>query len=179
MVMKKPLFVVVVLLLALPLGLVQGQDENDGAERLVVEWFDRWNALDGTDEATGRVVDLYHADAMHQVGPSARQIGPVVYNGHDAIRKMTSDFATSRKDLTFRIQTVTAREASADLLHVAEGPWGGIGVAVEFVAVYSEQETDKRFMHPGAMFVQILDGKIRRARTYMGQGERAEIAPLQ
>ena len=147
------------------------------AEQIVLDWFERWNALDGSDEATEHVVGLYRSDAMHQVGPNPRQIGPVVFDGAAAIRKMTADFARDHTDLTYRIQTVTANEQSTDLLHVAEGPWSGLGVAVEFVAVYTEKASGTRFMHPGAIFFQIQDGKIRRARTYLGHRELTPIVP--
>ena len=157
-------------------GLMYGQEAGASeAEQVVLEWFERWNDMDGSVDATDRVVALYRPDAIHQVGPNPRQIGPVVFDGVDAIRKMTSDFARDHTELTYRIQTVTANERSADLLHLSDGPWGGQGVAVEFVAVYTETESSTRFMHPGAMFFQIQDGRIRKVRTYLGHRELTPI----
>ena len=46
-------------------------------EAVVQEWFARWNALDGSDGSVQRLLDLYQANAMHEVGPNTKQIGPV------------------------------------------------------------------------------------------------------
>jgi ketosteroid isomerase-like protein len=77
----------------------------------------------------------------------------------------------------YRLETETARETTAQLFHVTAGPWGGPAVAVQIVAVYTDHASQKRYATPGAAFFQLSDGKIRRARVYLGDGERAEIEP--
>lgn len=156
----------------------QQQKQPLKPEEVVEEWFKRWNALDGSEEATSRLVELYLPDAIHQVGPSTKQIGSVVFEGHDAIRKMANDFAQTNADIKFRIEIITANEKSVEMLHTGAGPWGGTGIAVEYVGVYTVRETKKRFTYPGAAFFQILDGKIRRSRLYMARDELGEIREL-
>src|SRR5688572_24439057 len=65
--------------------------END-VEKMVDQWFIRLNALDDwfismdgkeqPDAVVDRFVELYGPAALHQVSPSAEQVGPVVYSGH-------------------------------------------------------------------------------------------------
>src|SRR5262245_43718623 len=65
-------------------------------ESLVDQWFIRLNALDDwfisydgkeeTDAVVNRFVDLYNADAYHEVQPSENQLGPVVFHGQEGIR---------------------------------------------------------------------------------------------
>jgi hypothetical protein len=72
-------------------------------EELADEWFTRLNELDdwyisfdGKEEngpVVDRFVELYSADAYHQVGPSENQIGSVVYRGPAAIRKWADEFS--------------------------------------------------------------------------------------
>src|SRR5215471_7819681 len=65
------------------------------AEQVVRDWFERWNALDGSDKATDHLLELYRPDATHQTSPAEKQMGAVVYEGRDQIRKMISDFAAA------------------------------------------------------------------------------------
>ena len=77
----------------------------------------------------------------------------------------------------FRIETVTANEQSVKLFYVAAGPWGGPAVGVQYVGAYTDRQTKKRFMYPGAAFFHIKDGKILYARFYSTRDEVAEIRP--
>jgi hypothetical protein len=48
-------------------------------------------------------------------------------------------------------------------------------VAVQIIATYTDAATRTRYAAPGAVFFQLENGKIRRARLYLGEGERAEV----
>ena len=146
------------------------------APQIVEEWFIRWNALDGTQEAVNRLLELYGPDALLMTGPSQRQIGTAVYEGRDAIRKMADDFVKAHSQIAFHIEYTTANGASKQLFHAADGPWGGIGIAVEYVGAYTVRESSKRYMYPGAAFFQIQNGKIRRLRLYIAAAEMAEVS---
>jgi hypothetical protein len=152
-------------------------DGTAGAESLVRTWFDRWNALDGTDASLDAWVTLYHPDALHTTGPASHQKGTVTFSGHDGLRALARMTLEATERPAYRIEIETAREQSALLFHSAPGPWGGPSVAVQFAAVYTLKETGVRSMTPGAAFFQILDGRIRRARIYLAADERAEIEP--
>src|SRR5438093_11936889 len=88
-------------------------------EDVVHQWFERWNKLDGSEEATNRLLELYRPDAFHQIGPNEKQLGEVRFEGQEKIRKMIDDFAKANKAITFRIQAVTANEKAVELIHVA------------------------------------------------------------
>jgi hypothetical protein len=106
--------VLVLALIAYP-GLIDGQTPAPSKaaiikpEELANEWFIRLNQLDdwyisydGKEEnqnVVNRFLELYAEDAFHQVGPSATQIGPVIFHGKEAIRKWADDF--SRKSTQF------------------------------------------------------------------------------
>ena len=147
-----------------------------GEDEVVSAWFERMNALDGSEESLDALVALYQPDALHITGPESHQLGTVTFAGHDNIRKMARDFAATYESPRFRIEVVTAREQSMSLFHRADGPWGGAGVAVEYVTAYTRREDGARVMVPGAAFFQLVDGKIRRARFYVATGE---IAPVE
>ena len=147
-----------------------------GEDEVVSEWFESMNALDGSEASLDALVALYHPDALHITGPESHQLGSVTFAGHDNIRKMARDFAATYESPRFRIEVATAREKSMRLFHRADGPWGGTGVAVEYVAAYTRREDGARVMVPGAAFFQLADGKIRRARFYVATGE---IAPVE
>ena len=85
--------------------------------------------------------------------------------------------AATQERLTYRIETETANEQTAELLHVADGPWKGASIAIQLVAVYSDREGGRRWVVPAAGFFQLADGKIRRARIYYAEGEKAEVEP--
>jgi ketosteroid isomerase-like protein len=144
-------------------------------EEIVRQWFERWNRLDGSAEATAKFLELYRPDAFHQTGPNEKQLGEVRFEGHEKIRKMADDFGKANKDISFRIQAVTANEKAVELIHVAEGPWGGPSVAVQYGAAYTSRKDNRRWMYPGAAFFQIEDGKIRGVRLYMARDETMEV----
>src|SRR5262245_22555763 len=146
-------------------------------QSVVEEWFRRWNALDGSEASIQRFVDLYDANAVHQTTPSEKQIGPVFLEAREGIRKLAEDFSKANTEAAFRIETVTANEKSEQLFYVANGPWQGPGVAVQFVGAYTVRATKKRFFYPGAAFFHIKDGKILRARIYSARDELAEVQP--
>jgi ketosteroid isomerase-like protein len=162
-------------LVLLATGAATAQTPQTKPEDIVRQWFERWNRLDGSPEATNRLLELYRPDAFHQTGPTEKQIGEVRFEGHDKIRKMIDDFAKANKDISFRIQAVTANEKAAELIHVADGPWGGASVAVQYGAAFTARKDNRRWMYPGAAFFQIQDGKIRGARFYMARDEMMEV----
>jgi hypothetical protein len=163
-------------------------------EQSVRAWVQRWNAL-GSDNAKAidELLALYAPDALHITGPLPHQRGTATYRGHDGIRVLAARIAASRQGLTYRIETETANEKTAELLHVAAGPWKGPSVAVQIVAAYTDRDTStalgaggpsttlrtggKRWVVPGAAFFQLVDGKIRRARIYYADAEKAEVEP--
>jgi hypothetical protein len=155
-------------------------------EKLVDQWFIRLNALDDwyisydgkeeTDAVVDRFVDLYDADAFHQVGPNENQIGPVVFHGRDGIKKWATDFAKKHVGLGYRIDFITRNEKSIQPVYTIKPAFGGIGAAAEFTAVYTNREDRKRIIIPGSAFFLFNEaGKILRVRLYMLKDETAEI----
>jgi hypothetical protein len=158
------------------------------ADRLVDEWFNRVNALDDwyismvgkeqTEEVVDRVVDLYAADAMHFVGPNEKQIGGATFSGKDGISKWADDVARNCRDVAWRLVSRTFDEKTTSL-SVTQAPWGGLSVAAELTFSYTDRDTNRRFMVPGAIFIDFKqDGKIRRLRLYLVRDERQEIFPF-
>jgi hypothetical protein len=141
------------------------------AQDLVREWFRRWNALDGTQETIKRFVELYQPDAIHQTEPSEKQIGPVYYEGHDAVRKMVSDFTNTAEQIAFAIEKVSAGTKSVELFFMSEGPWNGPAVGVQYIGTYTDRNTKKRHSFPGFAVFHIENGKIRYARFYTTRDE--------
>ena len=145
------------------------------AQEIVREWFRRWNALDGSDAATARLIDLYLPRAIHQTEPSARQIGPVYYEGHEAIRKLAADFTKAAEQSAFAIDKTTAGPSQAEMFFMSEGPWGGPGIGVQYTGRYIDRTTKQRRSFPGFAVFHIENGKIRYARFYTTRDEnRAE-----
>ena len=144
-------------------------------EALVRRWVERWNALSAAPESLDAFVALYAADALHIAGPTADQRGTATYRGHAGIRTMAARVATEQDRRTYRLESETARETTALLFHQTTGPWGGPAVAVQIIAAYTDRATAKRYATPGAVFFQLAGGTIRRARVYLGEGERAEV----
>jgi SnoaL-like domain len=182
-------FVIVCLCATEAIGLAQAKQASPGAgtkkpgaspaeraavnspQALVREWFRRWNALDGTEEATKRLVDLYRPDAIHQTGPSERQIGPVYYEGHEAIRKLASDFVRTAEQIAFAIEKTPAGGKGVELFFVSDGPWDGPAVGVQYLSAYTDRKTKKRHAFPGFAVFHIEKGKIRYARFYTTREE--------
>ena len=144
-------------------------------EAVVRLWIDRWNALGAAPESLDAFVALYATDALHIAGPTADQRGTATYRGHAGIRTMAARVAAEQDRRTYRLESETARETTALLFHQTNGPWGGPAVAVQIIAAYTARATAKRYATPGAVFFQLAGGTIRRARVYLGEGERAEV----
>lgn len=142
---------------------------------LVRQWIERLNALSDAPATVEAFVALYAADALHITGPTPDQRGTATYRGHAGIRVLAVRIAAGEQRRVYRLDTETARESTASLVHETNGPWGGPAAAVQIVATYTDPATKKRYAAPGAVFFQIEGGKIRRARVYMGDGERAEV----
>jgi SnoaL-like domain len=144
-------------------------------EQVVRQWFDRWNSIGSGPEAIDALVALYEPTALHITGPSKDQRGTATYRGPEGLRVLFNRIAASEERLAYRIESETAREETVQLMHTANGPWGGPAVGVQIVAVFTDKESKKRYSTPGAAFFQIANGKIRRARIYLADGERAEV----
>ena len=157
-------------------------------------WVQRWNALGGDNaKAIDELLALYAPEALHITGPLPHQRGTATYRGHDGIRVLASRIAASQHTMTYRIETETANEETAELLHVAAGPWKGPALAIQLVAAYTDRDPSsapstgpstalgtsggKRWVVPGAAFFQLVDGKIRRLRIYYADAEKAEVEP--
>ena len=146
-------------------------------EDLVREWMQRWIELDGSSDSAKRFAELYLPDGVHETGPNVRQKGPVYYEGTSDIETMARAFGEANAEITFRIAPATANEKSVDLMHAAEGPWGGASISIEYVIAYTQKKDKKRYASPGAAFIQIQNGKIRRTRLYAPREEVMEIFP--
>lgn len=144
-------------------------------EALVRLWFERWNALSDAPETHDALAALYGPDALHLAGPSPDQRGTATFRGPDGVRALAARVGASETRRTWRIDTETARESTAQLIHVVDGPWGGTSIAVQLVAVHTDRVTQKRYAVPGAAFFQVEGQTFRRVRIYLGDGERAEV----
>jgi ketosteroid isomerase-like protein len=174
--MKTRVFVILWLVSAVVvLGQTPAKKEERKPEDVVRLWFERWNALDGSEPATAKFLELYLPNAFHQTGPNEKQMGQVWFEGHAAIRKMVGDFAKVNTEISYRIAAVVSNENTAEVIHVAKAPWGGFSAAVEFVAAYTTRKDNRRWMVPGAAFFQIQDGKIRGVRIYTARDELMEV----
>jgi ketosteroid isomerase-like protein len=153
----------------------QAQASAGKPEEIVRTWFTLWNALDGSDAATNKLLDLYREDASHEISPSERQLGPVRFQGRSHIRRMIENFAKENKEIGFRLQPATASEKTFDIVHIGNGPWDGPSFAVQYAAAYTTRNDNRRWMYPGAAFFEIQDGKIRSARFYVAVNEKMEV----
>jgi len=144
-------------------------------EQAVRQWFDRVNAIGTDPKAIDALIEMYTPDALHITGPSPDQRGTATYRGPEGLKVLFTRMATTQDRIAYRIESETAREETAQLMHVTTGPWGGPAVAVQIVAVYTDKASGKRYSAPGAAFFQLANGKIRRARVYFADGERAEV----
>jgi len=125
------------------------------------EWFIRLNELDdwyisfdGREENAGvvdRFLELYAPDAFHQVGPTEKQSGAVVFHGRDAIRKWADDFSKSFTALNYRIEYKTRKEQPLQPIYAIQFPWGGTGAAAQFEAIYTNRQDRKQFVVPGTI----------------------------
>jgi len=153
----------------------QAPPADTAPEALVKLWFERWNALSDAAETHDALAALYAADGLHITGPSPDQRSTATFRGPDGVRALAARLAAREDKRTWRIDTETARETTAQLLHATTGPWGGAAIAVQLVAVHTDRVTGTRYATPGAAFFQIEGGRFRRVRIYLGDGERAEV----
>ncbi len=121
-------------------------------------------------------VELYRPDAFFFVRPNEHQLGPVMYYEHSGVRAWADYYGTTFFDLFYRINDQTAREITANLFYATPLPWGGLAVSVEFTAIYTFRDGEKKFTVPGAAFFQFAeDGKIQRLRLYELKDETFEV----
>ena len=172
-----------------PFSTAQERDLSTATSQFLVnEWFLRLNALDDwwismdgreeNDDVVDRFIELYSDGAYHQVSPSDRQIGQVVYYGPEKIRVWADDFSKSFVKLEYRRDFRTQEEQTTQLVYATRPPWGGSGAAAEFTAVYTNRNDRKRMIMPGSVFFQFDDdGKIEQLRLYMLTNETAEVEP--
>ena len=153
----------------------KAQPQAPSADQLVKQWFDRFNAIGTDPKAVDALIEMYAPDALHITGPSPDQRGTATYRGAEGLRVLLNRVASTEERITYRIESETAREETAQLVHTTNGPWGGPSVAVQIVAAYTDRQSKKRYAVPGAAFFQLAGGKIRRARIYFADGERAEV----
>lgn len=142
---------------------------------LVRLWIERINALSADAATLDAFVDLHAPDALLTTGPTPDQRGTATYRGHRGIRVFAERLAARELQRTYRLETETARETTASLLHQTTGPWGGAAVAVQIVAAYTDAASRTRQVTPGAAFFQFEGDRIRRVRVYLADGERAEV----
>lgn len=156
-------------------ALAQTPTASASPATIVRQWIERLNALSDAAATLDAFVALYAPDALHVTGPTPDQRGTATYRGHQGIRVFASRLAAREERRAYRLETETARETTASLIHETPGPWGGPAVAVQIVATYTDAATKTRYAAPGAVFFQIENGTIRRSRVYVGDGERAEV----
>lgn len=142
---------------------------------IVREWIERLNAVSEAPATLDAFVALHSADALLIAGPTPDQRGTATYHGAVGIRTFAARLAARELQRVYRLDTETARETTASLVHETTGPWGGPAVAVQIVATYTDAANKKRFAAPGALFLQLEAGKVRRARLYISDTERAEV----
>jgi hypothetical protein len=182
--MNRCLSFTLLVLTLMPSSFANAQNSSDlKPQQMVDQWFTSLNALDDgktpeeNSAAVDRFVRLHDDGAYFQVGPSESQLGPVVYHGSEAIRKWAIDFSQAYSDLQYRIDFRTFGENTVQLFYASPTPGGGIGVSVEFTAVYADQNDKRRMFGPGAAFF-LFDkaGKIQNVRLYLLRDELMEVS---
>ena len=162
-------------------------------QRLADNWVVRLNALgqwaispegkEEPDEVINHMMELYASDVIAQVPPHAEdQIGPVMLRGSDQLRKWIDKIARTQVKLSYYIERigkeVDGQEIQLPLIYAMPLPAGGLGISFEIFAVYSLRQDRRRFVAPGAVFLQFgEDGKIHRLRLYL-KDETREVVPM-
>ena len=158
--------------------------------QLAVEWLDRVNALDdwylsvdgkeeGVDQVVDRMMELFAPDVLAEVPPhDEEQLGPVMLVGSGQVRKWVDKIARSNVKLGYLLKRQTEKEFEGELMVYSKPlPWGGLGVSFQIIAAYSLRTDRRRFMEPGAVFLQFReDGKIQRLRLLLS--EKDEVLDL-
>jgi hypothetical protein len=162
-------------------------------QKLAEDWIKRLNALDdwyltvdgkeqGIEQVVNSMMELYDPDVLAEVPPHDKdQIGPVMLRGKDNVRKWVESIARTqvRLDYILKRQTdgPTGDYEGWRLVYSAKLPWGGTGIAFQIIGVWSLREDRRKFMAPGAVFIQYgPDGKIRRLRLLLGEID--QVVPL-
>ncbi|PYS37895.1 MAG: hypothetical protein DMG14_19710 [Acidobacteria bacterium] len=151
--------------------------------QLAVEWVDRLNALDdwhlsvdgkeeGVDQVVDHMMELFAPDVVAEVPPhDEEQSGPVMLIGNGQVRKWVDKLARSRVQLNYIVKRQTEKEFEGELMVYSKPlPWGGLGISFQIIAAYSLRKDRRRFMEPGAVFIQYReDGKIQRFRLLLAE----------
>lgn len=160
------------------------------ANKLAVEWVDRVNALDdwylsvdgkeeGINQVVDRMMELFTPDVLAEVPPhDEEQMGPVMLVGSGQVRKWVEKIARSHVKINYVIKRQTEKEFEGELMVYSKPlPWGGLGISFQTIAAYSLRKDRRRFMEPGAVFLQFReDGKIQRIRLLLA--ERDEVLDI-
>jgi hypothetical protein len=173
---------------------VHAQAAADSPEqKQAEEWLKRLNALDdwylsvdgkeqGVEQLVNSMMELYAPDVLAEVPPHDKdQIGPVVLRGKENVRKWVESIARSQVRLNYILKRQTDGPTGDyegwRLVYSTKLPWGGTAVAFQIIGVWSLREDRRRFMAPGAAFIQYgPDGKIRRLRLLLAEID--EVVPL-
>ena len=173
---------------------VHAQAAADSPEQKQAEEFlQRLNALDnwylsvdgkeeGIEQLVNSMMELYAPDVVAEVPPHDKdQIGPVMLRGSENVRKWVESIARSQVRLNYILKRQTEGPTGEyegwRLVYSAKLPWGGTGIAFQIIGVWSLREDRRRFMAPGAVFIQYgPDGKIRRLRLLLAEID--QVVPL-
>ena len=153
------------------------------ANQLAVEWVDRVNELDdwyltvdgkeeGIDQVVDHMMELFAPDVLAEVPPhDEEQLGPVMLVGSGQVRKWVDKIAKSHVRINYIVKRQTEKEFEGELMVYSKPlPWGGLGVSFQIIAAYSLRKDRRRFMEPGAVFLQFReDGKIQRLRLLLAE----------
>jgi hypothetical protein len=156
-------------------------------KQLATEWIDRLNALDdwhlsvdgkeeGVDQVVDRMMELFTPDALAEVPPhDEEQLGPVMLVGSAQVRKWVEKIARSQVKINYIVKRQTEKEVEGEMMVYSKPlPWGGLGISFQIIAASSQRKDRRRFMEPGAVFLQYReDGKISRLRLL--QTEKDEV----
>jgi hypothetical protein len=195
--MRRPILIVISILIALwavlefqaqtPPQTTAAKPSLDAA-KLAEDWITRLNALGnwylsvegkevGRDEVVSRMMELYAADAIAEVPPHDEdQIGPVMLRGSANVRKWVDKVSRTQVKLLYIQRKQTKKQFEGQkLVYAAPLPWGGLGVSFEIIGAWSRREDRRKFMAPGAVFLQFnADGKIERLRLYLAETEEVK-----
>jgi hypothetical protein len=158
--------------------------------KLATEWLDRFNSLDdwylsvegkedGVDQLVDHMMELFTPDVLAEVPPhDEEQVGPVMLVGSGQLRKWVTKVARTQIKLNYIVKRQTQKEFEGEMMVYSKPlPWGGLGVSFQIIAAYSLRSDRRRFMEPGALFLQFReDGKIERFRLL--QAEKNEVVDL-
>ena len=123
-------------------------------------------------------MELYAPDVIANLPPHDEdQIGPVMLRGSGQLRKWVEKIARTQVRIDYlQIRQTGGEFQGAKLVYTTPLPWGGLGISFQILAAYSSREDRRRFMAPGAVFLQVgTDGKIQRIRLYLT--EMSEVVP--